>query len=111
MIDEIKKYISIIISILIVVGIFIYMSKVNSNLEFLLKEYDKKIDVIENQIDSLKVINKNLYARLDNLKFVKQQIINKYYYEYETIKNINDYDSLLTILREQLQLLKRPKFD
>lgn len=111
MIEKLEKHISLIISILIVIGTFIYMSSIGSRLDGVVNTIDKNIKKIDLKLDSLNFVNEKLKLQIDSLKLEQKILIKNYYYEYEKINNIEDYDSIVTIIRFKLEQLKSPKFD
>lgn len=111
MIKEIKEHINILISILAVIGIFIYLSNRKNNIDFMLDIYNKKIDSLNILIKESQINKDSLYYRLDSLSNKKSSIINKFYNDIKVYENINNSDSLISIIREQFQMLGSPKFN
>ena len=111
MMEKLKKHISLIVSILIVVGILFYVSRIGSKLSSVIDIIDRDIKKIDLKLDSLNFANKKLKLQIDSLKLEQKILIKNYYYEYENINNIKNYDSIVTIIRFKLEQLKSPKFD
>lgn len=111
MIDELKNHISTITSILVVIGIFIYLSAVKSNIDFMINKYDKKIDSLNILIKESQINKDSLYFRLDSLANKKTSIVNKFYNDIKIYENINSSDSLISIIRKQFEFLGSPKFN
>lgn len=111
MITEIKNHINTIVSILAVVGIFIYLSSIKSNIDFMINRYDKKIDSLNVLIKESQINKDSLYYHLDSLANKKTSIINKFYNDIKVYESINNSDSLIVIIRRQLEFLRSPEFN
>lgn len=98
--------------ILVIIGLLIYFTIFKIDISKNLEMIDKKIGIINNNIDSVTLIQNKYYTTIDSLKKIRTNLIisNKYYIEYEKIKNTNNYDSIFNNILAQLDSLKSPKF-